>query len=124
MTVSREILFLLYLDQVKVSLLSMLHRIVQSKLHEIETLCQVHGVLRLDAFGSVIRDDFNEDSDLDFLVTFSRGDGVNAFNQYFEFKEALEALLGRKVDLVSAKAIRNRYLKQEVEQAREPLYAA
>ncbi|MDX1571881.1 MAG: nucleotidyltransferase domain-containing protein [Xanthomonadales bacterium] len=65
-----------------------------------------HGIVRLDVFGSAMRDgDFDPArSDADFLVTFapSTRDDLAAF---VDFKEALEALLGRRVDLVERDAI-------------------
>jgi predicted nucleotidyltransferase len=93
-------------------------------LHEIEALCRHYQVLRLDVFGSVLRDDFSSESDVDFLVTFHRDGDTNAFDQYFDFKEALSKLLHREVELVCAEAIRNQYFKKEVEETRQPLYAA
>ncbi len=81
-------------------------------------------MVELYAFGSVLREDFSEDSDIDMLVVFSRDEDANAFHQYFEFKESMEALLGRKVDLVCLKAIKNSYFKKEVTNNRELLYAA
>ena len=97
---------------------------LDSKIDSIASLCKSHRVTRLDAFGSVLRDDFDHESDVDFLVSFERGDGIDAFRQYFDFKEALEALLGRNVDLVCSNAIRNAVFRAEVEATREPLYAA
>ena len=46
------------------------------------------------------------------------------FLQYFEFKEALEAVLGRQIDLVCEGAIRNPHFRQELEATRQSLYAA
>ena len=102
----------------------MQNHLLRFNLESIEVLCQRHGVVRLDAFGSVLREDFSAESDIDFLVTFKRDEQTNAFHQYFDFKEALEALLDRQVDWVCANAIRNPYFKREVEQTRQPLYAA
>ena len=97
---------------------------LEPHLAEIQQLCRVNGIERLDVFGSVLRDDFNSESDVDFLVVFQREASTNAFSQYFDFKEALERVLGREVELVCANAIRNPYFKREVEQTRQPLYAA
>jgi len=98
--------------------------LLKSNLKRIEILCERHGVLRLDVFGSILRDDFCTESDIDFLVLFKRDEQTNAFNQYFDLKEALEDLLKREIDLVCANAIRNPFFKQEVERSRQPLYAA
>jgi uncharacterized protein len=91
---------------------------------EMENLCKKHGVLQLHAFGSVLRSDFSPQSDVDFLVNFRRDAYTNAFNQYFEFKEALESLLHRNVDLVVEKNFRNPIFKAEVEQTKRSIYAA
>lgn len=98
--------------------------LLKSNLDLIEVLCERYGVVKLDVFGSVLKEDFSAESDIDFLVRFKRDQQMNALHQYFDFKEALEALLHRNVDLVCANAIRNPYFKQEVERSRQPLYAA
>jgi predicted nucleotidyltransferase len=102
----------------------MLPQILQSNQSAIISLCQRCKVLRLDVFGSVLRADFAPESDIDFLVRFYRDENTDAFLQYFEFKEGLEAILNRRIDLVCEAAIRNSYFKKEVEATREPLYAA
>ena len=61
---------------------------------------------------------------MDVLVLFERGKGINAFQQYFDLKESLEALFGRQVDLVCANAIRNPYFKLELERSSQLIYAA
>jgi predicted nucleotidyltransferase len=98
--------------------------LLKSNLDLIEVLCERYGVVKLDVFGSVLKEDFSAESDIDFLVRFKRDQQTNAFHQYFDFKEALEALLHRNVDLVCANAIRNPFFKQEVDRSRQPLYAA
>lgn len=60
---------------------------------------------------------------MDFLLEF-REDVPDSFAAYFGLKEALERLLGRQVDLVMPKALRNPYFAETVEQTREELYAA
>lgn len=101
-----------------------MNKVLTENREGIAQLCQVHGVVRLDAFGSVLADNFNEQSDIDFLVVFDREEATNAFHQYFDFKEALSRLLGREVDLVCYPAIRNPIFKEEVEKNRQLLYAA
>ena len=97
-----------------------LHR---EELHE---LCRRFHVRRLDLFGSAARGDFDpERSDIDFLVEFDREHPeVLTFETYFGLKEALEALLGRPVDLVEPGAVRNPYLKASIEGSREPVFEA
>ena len=70
-------------------------------------------------------DDFDPTrSDVDFLVEFDPARRLHAFDDYFDLKEALEALLGRHVDLIVERAIRNPYFRASVERARELLYGA
>ena len=90
----------------------------------IRELCRKHGVAELYAFGSVLREDFRSDSDVDFLVVFRRSNETNAFHQYFDFKEELEDLLKRSADLVCYNAIRNPFFKSNVDRSRQLLYAA
>jgi uncharacterized protein len=93
---------------------------------ELRALCRRFHVRRLDLFGSAARGDFDpEHSDVDFLVEFDREHPeALSFNTYFDFKEALEALLGRAVDLVEPGAVRNPYLKASIDASREPVFEA
>ncbi len=98
---------------------------IESHLGELRALCRRFHVRRLDLFGSAARGDFNpEHSDVDFIVEFERDTPLHPFDAYFGLKEELEALFGRKVDLVELSAVRNPYLKASIEQSRENLYAA
>jgi uncharacterized protein len=94
---------------------------------ELRELCRRFHVRRLDVFGSAARSgDFDPaGSDVDFLVEFAaQGDDLVHF---LDFKQALEALLGRRVDLVDRKAIersRNYIRKRHILTGAEPVYAA
>ncbi len=92
---------------------------------ELFALCRRYGVRRLDLFGSAAREDFDPaSSDLDFLVEFEDFTPENAADRYLGLLIDLEDLFGRKIDLVSAGAIRNPYFRQVVDATRVPLYAA
>ncbi len=93
---------------------------------ELRALCRRFHVRRLDLFGSAARGDFDpERSDIDFLVEFDHEHPeALSFNTYFGLKEALEALLGRPVDLVEPRAVRNPYLKTSIDGSREPVFEA
>ena len=99
---------------------------ISSHREELDELCRRFHVRRLDLFGSATGDDFDsERSDLDFLVEFDpRAPEALSFTTFFDLKEALEALFGRKVDLVEPSAIRNPYFKESIERSREPIFAA
>jgi len=88
-------------------------------------LCRRFLVRRLELFGSAATDRFSrESSDFDFLVEFNPPRGMNRADQYFGLLFALEELLGRRIDLVCAGAIRNRFFRQAVEHSKVLLYAA
>jgi predicted nucleotidyltransferase len=74
-------------------------------LTDIAAVCERYQVERLDVFGSVLRDDFRADSDVDFLVVF-RDDNRGAWLSKLQaFEEELARLLGRPVDVVDRRGI-------------------
>jgi len=81
-------------------------------------------VTRLEAFGSVVSEEFSPESDIDFLVYFHRDSETNAFRQYFTFKEALEEVLDRPVDLICGNSMRNAVFRNSVNESSIPLFAA
>jgi uncharacterized protein len=64
---------------------------------ELATICQRHGIQRLSLFGSILRDDFRPESDIDMLVEFKPDARVGL--RLFTIEKELSDLLGRKVDL-------------------------
>ncbi len=91
----------------------------------IARLCRRHGVARLDAFGSALRDDFEPgESDVDFLVELQPMEPYARVDAYFGLLEDLRALLGPKVDLVMAGAVENPYIARDIERTKRMLYAA
>ena len=74
-------------------------------LDAIAALCRRHGVERLDVFGSVLREDFRPESDVDFLVVFLNNDYGPWLNKNMELQDDLERLLGRTVDLVDRQGV-------------------
>jgi predicted nucleotidyltransferase len=90
---------------------------------QLAELCQKYGVRRLELFGSAAQGRFDpQHSDVDFVVDFAEEHVLGAFEQYFGFKEALEQLFERPVDLVEEKAIRNPYFRQAIAQDRRRIY--
>ena len=99
--------------------------LITAQQSEIERLCRQYSVNRLELFGSAARGDFNPaTSDLDFLVEFHALPPAEEADAYFGLLRDLKELFGRKVDLVVAEAIRNRYLQRSVDSTRTLLYAA
>ncbi len=73
-------------------------------------------------FGSILTDRFTDDSDVDFLVDFENVDIQNYFDNYMDFKEKLEALLNRQVDLVENQAIRNPIFRRVIDRDKRLVY--
>lgn len=96
----------------------MMNAILEQYHDAIAALCRQYGVSRLDAFGSATRQDFDPaTSDFDFVIDFSDyGRGVA--RRFVEFADALEALLGRRVDLVFEERMRPRF-REAVDETRE-----
>ncbi len=99
--------------------------VLKDKLGAIAEICGRHGVVRLDAFGSVLRNDFRPDeSDLDLLVEFAPMEPYARVDAYFGMLEELRMLLGLEVDLVMVGAVKNPYIARDIERTRRMLYAA
>src|SRR5215213_9018940 len=69
-------------------------------LEQIAEICRRYFVTKLELFGSILRDDFRPDSDVDFLVTFEEDAQIGLF-EFIDLQTELTELLGREVDLVS-----------------------
>jgi predicted nucleotidyltransferase len=90
---------------------------------ELQQLCQEFNVKELYLFGSAVSGNFSPDSDLDFLVNFDRHGYAGAFDQFMDFKQRLEKLYGRPVDLYHQKKFRNAIFQREVDRSKELVYA-
>ena len=86
--------------------------------------CNQFQVKALYAFGSILTQKFLSESDLDFAVVFDREGPAGAYEQYFGFKERLEEIFGREVDLVTYNSIQNPFFKEEVDRTKKALYVA
>jgi predicted nucleotidyltransferase len=89
---------------------------------QIKTLCQKYNVKKLFAFGSVLTNKFNEQSDIDLIVDFDKQNIADYFDNYFDFKYSLENIFGRKVDLLEEKPIQNKYLRNSIENSKQLIY--
>ena len=86
-------------------------------------LCRRFKVRRLDLFGSAAKGTFDpQSSDLDFLVSLDEASPADYTNNYFGLANELERLFHRRVDLVTARSVRNPYFRQVIEATRQPVY--
>ena len=91
---------------------------------ELRRFCSEHGIARLELFGSALREDFNEQSDVDLLASI-RPDVKCGLFEWVDWQEGLSRIFSRPVDLVSRRAVersRNPYRKHSILAHTEPLY--
>ena len=84
--------------------------------------CERHGIRKLSLFGSVIRDDFTPDSDVDVLVEFLPGK-TPGFAFYSDLPRELSEIVGRDVDMNTPQDL-SRYFRREVLDEAEEIYVA
>ncbi len=99
----------------------MLPRNIPATEAQIADFCRRHHIRKLSFFGSVLREDFSPDSDVDVLVEFEAGH-TPGFNVYDIEQELSQLCGGRRIDMVNPKYI-NRWLKDIVLSTAEPAYA-
>ena len=99
---------------------------IEQHLDAIRALCQEYGVARLELFGSAATGTFDPaHSDIDVVVDYAPDTDLDPWlTRYVEFKQRLETLLGRPVDLVMAGAMLNPFFIRSVNETRQLLYAA
>jgi len=88
----------------------------------INALCEKNRVEALYLFGSIVTDKFNNESDIDLLIQFGDIPIEEYFDNYLDFKEGMEKLLGRPVDIVENQAIRNPIFRKVVDRNKMLIY--
>ena len=93
-------------------------------LDELASVCRRYGIRELFVFGSALRADFSQASDIDLLVEYEPGVRLG-FLQYFALKEEFEQLFGRPVDLVEGRSrLTNPFRRKSILESMERVYAA
>ncbi|QBN18720.1 nucleotidyltransferase family protein [Flavobacterium nackdongense] len=92
---------------------------IETKLPQIKNVFTKYGAERVFLFGSAATNKFNENSDVDFLYSFSEDLDYETYaNNYFSLLEELQALLKTQVDLVAEKTLRNPYLIESINESK------
>lgn len=93
------------------------------QLDAIADACREHQVLRMHLFGSAVRNDFDPSrSDLDMLVEFQTIESGALVQAYFGLERQLAVITGKPVDLVMADAVRNPYVRRDIEASKRLIY--
>jgi predicted nucleotidyltransferase len=96
--------------------------LIDINLERIRSLCAKYKVNQLFVFGSVLNDSFNNESDIDLVVDFAEVDLYEYADNYFDLKDELESVFNRPVDLLEQQAIRNPYLKMQIDSEKQLIY--
>jgi uncharacterized protein len=86
-------------------------------------LCEQNKVKTLYVFGSVLTDRFTDSSDIDLVVDIDSNDPFDYADKYFNFKFALQDLLKRPIDLLENKAIKNPFIRSNIDSSKYLIYA-
>lgn len=90
----------------------------------IARFCRKWRITELSLFGSVLRPaEFRDDSDVDVMVSFEDGARWTLFD-FVDMQDELSAIFGRKVDLLSKRALKNPFRRQSILSTARVLYAA
>lgn len=96
--------------------------LITLNIDRIKALCDTYHVKTLFAFGSVTRNELTPNSDIDFVVDIDSKDPLSYSDDYFDLKFQLEQLLKRHIDLLELRAIKNQYLKTNIENSKVLVY--
>jgi len=89
---------------------------------DITKLCKQYHVKTLYAFGSVLTNKFNRESDVDLIVDFNDIPVEDYADNYFDFKFSLQDIFNRPIDLLEEQAIKNPYFRQHINHNKQLIY--
>lgn len=101
-----------------------MQELIKNKLNDLKKLCQIYDVKTLYVFGSAGTEKFNDNSDIDILVSFKDISVEKYTDNYFELHYKLQELFNRKIDLVTENSLSNPYFIESIEETKQLLYAA
>jgi predicted nucleotidyltransferase len=90
---------------------------------QIEAFCRKYGVQEFSLFGSVLRNDFSPQSDVDVMLAFKPGYGFT-FENTPDIQDELETMFGRAVDVIEKGRIRNPFRRQAIMNSYRIIHAA
>ena len=97
-------------------------KLIDENKQKLNQICSQHHVEQLYLFGSILTEKFNDESDIDMLIQFSSMDVMEYFDNYMDFKEKVEILFNRQIDLVENQAIKNPIFRKVVDREKQLIY--
>ncbi len=102
-----------------------MQQIIEKRKEELMSLCRTLKIKRLYAFGSVVSDKFQVNSDIDFLISFADNLGIEEYtNNYFSLHYKLRELFDREIDIVTERTLSNPYFIESINETKELIYEA
>lgn len=100
-----------------------MNSIILSDINTIRQLFKQHKIEKAHVFGSVVTKDFNENSDIDFLIRFEPGiDPLEKGGLWWNLYDTLRDYFNREIDLVTENSLRNPYFFEELNQTKKLIY--
>ena len=90
---------------------------------DIESLVSKYNIKEISIFGSSIRDDFNDNSDIDLLIEFKNSENISLFD-ILDIQDYFCKLTNRKIDIVEPAGLKNPYRRESILRTKEILYVA
>jgi len=100
-----------------------MNKILTDRVNDLKQLCETYKVRTMYVFGSVCTENFNENSDIDFLISFDNLSIDQYTNNYFDLHYKLQDLFKRRIDLLTESSLTNPYFIKGVEQTKQLIYA-
>ncbi len=95
---------------------------LRNHIEQIKELCYSYNVKSLFAFGSIVSDKLKATSDIDLLVDIEDKDPLVYTDNYFALKFSLEQIFKRPVDLLEDKALKNPFLRKQIDNTKVLVY--
>jgi hypothetical protein len=99
-----------------------MNNILEKNIDTIKKLCEFYKVKTLFAYGSVCTDKFNDESDIDLLISFDNLEYSVYADNYFAIANKFEELFKRPVDLITDKSLSNPYFINSLNKSKKLLY--
>jgi len=97
--------------------------IILSNINAIRPFFKQHKIEKAHVFGSVVTDDFNENSDIDFLIKFKAGiDPLEKGELWWNLHDTLRDYFKREIDLVTENSLKNPYFIKELNKTKKLIY--
>jgi len=99
-----------------------MQELLKPHLFDIQEVCKKRYVRNLFLFGSILTNRFSDKSDIDFLVDFEVLPIEDYADNYFDLCADLEQILGRRVDIVTMRSVKNPYFETELLKTRQLIF--